>query len=318
MPTDTLAPEALGEHLRQQLGERILDVSVAYGQLTVGVDPEALPQVARFCKQELELSFFDFLSGIDEREAGFSVIVRLYSHVKRQAVVLKSMVPGGRDEPRMPTLTGVYAGADWHERETYDMFGIVFDGHPGLLPRILTVENFEGWPLRKEFRLASRDVKPWPGAKEPADDGDDKAKAKDAAPAPGADPEDRAAAAKAKAERAKAKAAEARKRKAEEKAAAQAGEDTTGPQPADSASPPDDEAAAQAPASDEPAADEPAPEDRPLADEAPSGEVTEPADAEGGDPEAQGTPGVEAEGTHDLDADDSTARPSKTEGADDE
>ncbi len=85
----------------------------------------------------------------------------------RHGVTLRTLVPGGREKPRVPTLTGVYRGANWHERETYDMFGIEFDGHPGLLPRILTVENFEGWPLRKEFQLASRNVKPWPGAKEP-------------------------------------------------------------------------------------------------------------------------------------------------------
>jgi hypothetical protein len=55
------------------------------------------------------------------------------------------------------------------ERETWDMFGIEFDGHPALEPRILTVENFEGWPLRKDFHLASRVAKPWPGVKEPAE-----------------------------------------------------------------------------------------------------------------------------------------------------
>jgi NADH-quinone oxidoreductase subunit D len=55
------------------------------------------------------------------------------------------------------------------ERETWDMFGIEFDGHPQLEPRILTVENFEGWPLRKDFHLASRVAKPWPGVKEPAE-----------------------------------------------------------------------------------------------------------------------------------------------------
>ena len=233
-----MAVQTLAEHIRDELGERVLGTDVAYDQLTVTVDPGSFPQVARFCKNDLGMTFFDFLSAVDEREEGFSIVVRVYNHVKRTSVILKTMVPGGREEPKVSTLTGVYAGANWHERETYDMFGIIFEGHPGLLPRILTVENFEGWPLRKEFKLASRVVKPWPGAKEPADSSDDGDK-KEAKPesAKPAEPEDRAAAAKAKAERAKKKAAAARKRKAEERAAAEAAETT--PARADTGSEPD-------------------------------------------------------------------------------
>lgn len=217
-----MTPNALADTIRDELGERVLDTQVVYDQVTVTVDPEAYPQVARFCKQTLGMTFFDWLGGVDEREDGFSVVARVYNHITRDAVLLKTMVPGGRDEPKVPTLTNVWRGANWHERETYDMFGIVFEGHPGLLPRLLTVENFEGWPLRKEFLLTSREVKPWPGAKEPGgsdDEGESKPAA--SAPAPGADPGDRAAAAKEKAERAKKKAAEARARKAAEKAAEQ-------------------------------------------------------------------------------------------------
>ena len=63
---------------------------------------------------------------------------------------------------------GVYPGAAWHERETYEMFGVDFPGHPGLAPLLLPPE-FEGHPLRKDFVLASRVAKPWPGAKEPGE-----------------------------------------------------------------------------------------------------------------------------------------------------
>ncbi|AXV09199.1 NADH-ubiquinone oxidoreductase chain C [Euzebya pacifica] len=358
-----MTPNALADRFRDELGERVLAADVAHDQLTLTVDPEAYPQVARFCKQTLGMTFFDFLGGVDEREDGFSVVVRVYNHITRDGVLLKTMVPGGRDEPRVATLTDVWRGADWHEREAYDMFGIVFEGHPGLLPRILTVENFEGWPLRKEFLLASREVKPWPGAKEPGGDDEGDAKPKAAAPAPGADPGDRAAAAKAKAERAKAKAAEARKRKAEEKAAAQAAENPTGSEAAGSAPQPEDTERAAAQAGPAPAADggvddaEPGsareaaqaaagretspgtpdpttPEgaaeiaDTAVAKDAAAGSTVgsgmpAPGDkkdsgepdidpdveaqlAKGGPAESGGTPGVEAEGTHDLE--DSTAR----------
>ncbi|MEE8600956.1 NADH-quinone oxidoreductase subunit C [Euzebya tangerina] len=359
-----MAVETLAEHIRDELGERVLGTDVAYDQLTVTVDPAYFPQVARFCKNDLGMTFFDFLSGVDEREEGFSVVARVYNHVKRESVLLKTMVPGGREEPKVPTLTGVYAGANWHERETYDMFGILFEGHPGLLPRILTVENFEGWPLRKEFKLASRVVKPWPGAKEPTDSSDDDEK-KDSKPEPAAaEPEDRAAAAKAKAERAKKKAAAARKRKAEERAAAEAAENPTGSEGADSQPQPDGTAAeaddgsaitddaepgsareaADAAAGAETPAHTPDPTtpegaakiaDTAVAKDAAAGttsgedvatgeqpdsgepkvdEEREAAAAEGGPASPGGTPGVEAEGTHDLD--DSTARPSGDEAVD--
>ncbi len=310
-----MTPDQLADHLREELGERVLATDVAYDTLTVTVGAEHYAQAARYCKQTLGMSFFDFLSGVDEREEGFSVVTRLYNHISRQAVLLKAMVPGGRDEPRMPTLTEVYRGANWHEREAYDMFGIVFEGHPGLLPRILTVENFEGWPLRKEFLLTSREVKPWPGAKEPGGD-DDEAKPAAAAPAPGQDPAERAAAAKEKAERAKKKAAEARARKAAERAAAQAEENPAGSESAGSESPPEDKAAAQetdAPAEAEPDApaaesDAPAAEDEVKAPEEAAAAESAVDPAGGAAPEPGGTPGVEAEGIHDKE--ESSSRPS--------
>ena len=66
----------------------------------------------------------------------------------------------------------MWAGANWHERETFEMFGVVFDGHPNLVPLLLP-DGFEGHPLRKEFVLASRVAKAWPGAKEPGESDQD-------------------------------------------------------------------------------------------------------------------------------------------------
>ena len=93
----------------------------------------------------------------------------LYSTSTGNRLCLRTRCEGGREAPVCPSVTDVYRGADWMERETWDMYGIEFPGHPGLEPRILTVENFEGWPLRKDFHLTSRVVKPWPGVKEPAE-----------------------------------------------------------------------------------------------------------------------------------------------------
>ena len=84
-------------------------------------------------------------------------------------LLLRTTVP--YDVAALPTATGVYAGAGWHERETHEMFGVDFTGHPGLAPLLLP-EEFEGHPLRKDFVLAARVAKAWPGAKEPGESHD--------------------------------------------------------------------------------------------------------------------------------------------------
>lgn len=171
-PATRLSPEALAEHLREHLGEAVLGTDVAYGALTATVAPPALPDAARLCKEDEALAFdyFDFMAGIDLGDEGFAVVTHLYSTTHRHHVTFRAVAPGGRHDPRLPTLTGVYRGANWHEREAYDMFGVTFDGHPGLLPRILTIESFEGFPLRKDFLLTTREAKPWPGHKEPKEE----------------------------------------------------------------------------------------------------------------------------------------------------
>ncbi|KQV74251.1 hypothetical protein ASC61_04115 [Aeromicrobium sp. Root344] len=116
-------------------------------------------------------TYFDWLSAVDEHPEGF----RLVLHVAR--VPSTSSGGGGldhlllvtyvdRDAAAVASIADVYAGASWHERETHEMFGIDFglDLEPLLLP-----DGFEGHPLRKEFVLASRVAKPWPGAKEPGE-----------------------------------------------------------------------------------------------------------------------------------------------------
>jgi NADH-quinone oxidoreductase subunit C len=113
-------------------------------------------------------TYFDWLSAVDEHPGGF----RLVLHVARMPaegapldhLLLVTYVD--REAPALASVADVFAGAAWHERETHEMFGISFgaDLDPLLLP-----DGFEGHPLRKEFVLASRVAKPWPGAKEPGE-----------------------------------------------------------------------------------------------------------------------------------------------------
>ncbi len=87
-----------------------------------------------------------------------------------ESVLVRTRVP--RDTATVPCLCAVYAGAGWHERETHEMFGIDFAGHEALDPLLLP-DGFDGHPLRKDFVLASRAAKPWPGAKEPGESSHD-------------------------------------------------------------------------------------------------------------------------------------------------
>lgn len=114
------------------------------------------------------LTFFDWLSAVDELDEGFSVVAHVADLTRHPVLhlLVRTRIP--RDTPVLPSATGVYRGASWHERETHEMFGIDFPGHPGLDPLLLP-DGFEGHPMRKEFVLAARAAKPWPGAKEPGE-----------------------------------------------------------------------------------------------------------------------------------------------------
>ena len=111
--------------------------------------------------------FFDWLSAVDELDDGFTVVAHLYSTRRKHALLLRTRVP--RAEPVVESVVELFPGAAWHERETHEMFGIEFTGHPGLAPLLLP-PGFEGHPLRKDFVLAARVAKEWPGEKEPGGD----------------------------------------------------------------------------------------------------------------------------------------------------
>ncbi len=110
-------------------------------------------------------TFFDLLTAVDRQDEGFEVVLRLWDPAGRAGLLLRTTCP--RDDARVPTLTGLYGGAAWHERATAELFGIAFEGHD-VAPLLLS-PSFEGHPLRKDFVLASRALKRWPGRKEPGE-----------------------------------------------------------------------------------------------------------------------------------------------------
>ncbi|MFC4104757.1 NADH-quinone oxidoreductase subunit C [Micromonospora zhanjiangensis] len=140
----------------------------SYARATVDVPPDRWREALLAARDDAELAcdFFDWLSAVDEAADGFRVVAHLWSTTHRHGVLVRTLVP--RDGSRVDSVVDVFPGAGWHERETYEMFGISFAGHPDLAPLLLPPE-FEGHPLRKEFVLASRVAKAWPGAKEPGE-----------------------------------------------------------------------------------------------------------------------------------------------------
>jgi len=124
------------------------------GDLTVTVPGEAIVRIGEFLKNDPELSF-DLLvdvCGVDmyRPEGRFEVVYNLFSIKNKKQLRLKVIVE--EQDPSVPTVSGVWPSANWYERETFDMFGIKFPGHPDLR-RMYLPEDFEYYPLRKDFPL---------------------------------------------------------------------------------------------------------------------------------------------------------------------
>jgi NADH-quinone oxidoreductase subunit C len=146
---DTSPLAALAERVRNQLGESILDHGLAYGELTVVVARSAIVDVITFLHDhEGFISIVD-IAGVDypERDERFEVVYHLLS--PKQNLRVRVKLTTDEDQPVL-SLTGLFPGAVWYEREAYDLYGILFSGNPDLR-RILTDYGFDGYPLRKDF-----------------------------------------------------------------------------------------------------------------------------------------------------------------------
>jgi NADH-quinone oxidoreductase subunit C len=177
------------ERITGALGDAVVAHAAAFGTLTVRVKPESWRAAAELAKGTLDCDFLSFVSAIDwqpapkaETDEGgdtsspaqpaemttgnvgadgrFQVFARVQSTAKHWGITFKTDVDD--TSPHLASWVPVYAGADWHERECWEMFGVVFDGHPSLRRLYLPAE-FEGHPLRKDYPLLAREVKPWPG-----------------------------------------------------------------------------------------------------------------------------------------------------------
>lgn len=143
----------LSDYLKERLAERISDISLSFGELSVNVAADDIVAVLSFLRDDVQCQFVNLtdISGVDypERYQRFDVIYQLLSPRLNLRIRLRVLTD---EVTPVPSVTGVYPGALWFEREAYDMYGILFSGHPDLR-RLLTDYGFEGYPLRKDFPL---------------------------------------------------------------------------------------------------------------------------------------------------------------------
>jgi NADH-quinone oxidoreductase subunit C len=152
--TGQVAEGLVLQRLREHVGDALREVKVWHHETTILVAPQDLLRVCRFLKDGPEIAF-DFLSsvvGVDRLNMGdnsprFEVVYHVYSIQYKRRLRLKVRIHEGE---AVPSVTGVWESANWHEREVYDLFGVPFEGHPDLR-RILMPDDWEGHPLRKDY-----------------------------------------------------------------------------------------------------------------------------------------------------------------------
>lgn len=179
-PSDTEQTEDVGtepgplERFADEVAEAVGgSAQVTFGTVKLSVEADRWKESVDTVRDRFGLIFFSWLSAIhwsnevavgealeDETTERYELLCMLGDLGEGRTVILSADLDAAT--PRVESLVAVFPGADWHEREAHDMFGIVFDGHPGLEPLYLP-DAFAGHPLRKTYPLLSRVVKPWPG-----------------------------------------------------------------------------------------------------------------------------------------------------------
>jgi NADH-quinone oxidoreductase subunit C len=159
-------PAQIAEMIKEKFPEQVLEITNHRDQVSVIIKKEQSVAILRYLHDDPHLSFIHLndLTAVDwsgKKEVRFEVVYNLLSIKYRHRIRVKAQVP--ENDPNIGSVVPIWAGADWHERECYDMFGITFVGHPDLR-RILMPEDWEGHPLRKDYPLKGYEGdKDWPG-----------------------------------------------------------------------------------------------------------------------------------------------------------
>jgi NADH-quinone oxidoreductase subunit C len=164
-----MTPQEIAQLIKEKFPSEVVDIKEFRDQVSVTVKRENIKEMLKYLHDAPEL-YFDHLSdlcGADyqgKKDIRFEVVYNLFSIKHRHRIRIKAEVP--EDDCKIDSVVSIWAGANWHERECYDMFGISFAGHPDLR-RILMPEDWEGYPLRKDYPLKSDlGEKEWKGYKQ--------------------------------------------------------------------------------------------------------------------------------------------------------
>ncbi|GBE03863.1 MAG TPA: NADH-quinone oxidoreductase subunit C [Nitrospirae bacterium] len=149
-----MEPLEIIEKLKEKFATEIMDVSEFRGQVSVSVRPAKIMDMCRYLHDDPDL-YMDYLAdlcGVDypDRKYRFEVVYNLFSIKHRHRLLIKALIL--EKDPNVDSVVPIWAGANWHEREACDMYGIVFNGHPDLR-RILMPDDWVGYPLRKDYPL---------------------------------------------------------------------------------------------------------------------------------------------------------------------
>ncbi len=141
---------------RAKFGAGLLEAIEDRKQSILTVERGQLVEMARYLRDEEKFDMLSDLTAVDwpKREKRFDVVLNLYSFAKNERLRLKVRAGDGEE---IPSMTEIWAAANWLEREVFDMFGIIFSGHPDL-KRILLPENWQGYPLRKDYDILQQDT----------------------------------------------------------------------------------------------------------------------------------------------------------------
>jgi len=153
---DATELELTAQELRNAHSESIVDTEFHRDRATLVANPQSITQVLNHLKSK-GYTFLASLHGVDyyPHEPRLGVLYELLDMRRVDRITVKARV--STDEPNIPTATGLFAGADFQEREVYDMFGVNFDGHPDMR-RILMPEDYEGFPQRRDFPVGGEPV----------------------------------------------------------------------------------------------------------------------------------------------------------------
>lgn len=150
-----LTNEGVAAKIQAQFGAAVVSVDMPYDMLTMEIAADRMHDVIEWIQSdaELQIGFLTLLGGVhypNNKGREFAMVYHLHSWKNNFRIRLKAFLPA--ENPSIATLTDIYDGANWMERETYDFFGIQFNGHPNLV-RILNEDSMDYFPMRKEYHL---------------------------------------------------------------------------------------------------------------------------------------------------------------------